>query len=44
LPRPAPHQRTELTTHQQQIHRALGIDAPPLFLELAAGHQADTAA
>jgi transposase len=37
-------QRTELTTHQQQILRALGIEPPPLFLELAAGHQADTAA
>ncbi len=37
-------QRTELTTHQQQILRALGIEAPPLFLELAAGPQADTAA
>ncbi len=37
-------QRTELTTHQQQILRQLGIEAPPLFLELAAGHQADTAA
>ncbi len=37
-------QRTELTTHQQQILRQLGIEAPPLFLELAARHQADTAA
>jgi transposase len=37
-------QRTELTTHQQQILRQLGIDAPPLFLELAAAPQADTAA
>lgn len=37
-------QRTELTNHQQQILRQLGVDAPPLFLELAAGHQADTAA
>jgi transposase len=37
-------QRTELTTHQQQILRQLGIEAPPLFLELAAGQQADTAA
>jgi transposase len=37
-------QRTELTTHQQQILRQLAIDPPPLFLELAAGHQADTAA
>jgi transposase len=37
-------QRTELTTHQQQILRQLGVEAPPLFLELAAGHQADTAA
>ena len=37
-------QRTELTTHQQQILRQLGIEAPPLFLELAAGHHADTAA
>jgi len=37
-------QRTELTTHQQQILRQLGVDAPPLFLELAAGHQAESAA
>ena len=37
-------QRTELTNHQQQILRALSVEAPPLFLELAAGHQADTAA
>ena len=37
-------QRTELTTHQQQILRQLGVDAPPLFLEIAAGPQADTAA
>ncbi|MGZ6590077.1 MAG: IS1634 family transposase [Solirubrobacteraceae bacterium] len=37
-------QRTELTSYQQQILRQLGIEAPPLFLQLAAGHQADTAA
>ena len=37
-------QRTELTNTQHQILRQLGIDAPPLFLQLAAGHQADTAA
>jgi hypothetical protein len=37
-------QRTELTNTQHQILRQLGIDAPPLFLELAAGHHADTAA
>ena len=30
-------QRTELTAHQQQILRQLGVEAPPLFLELAAG-------
>ena len=37
-------QRTELTTHQQQILGALGIETPPLFLKLAAGHHADSAA
>jgi hypothetical protein len=37
-------QRTELTSYQQQILRQLGIEAPPLFLQLAAGHQAHTAA
>ena len=37
-------QRTELTSYQQQILRQLRIEAPPLFLQLAAGHQADTAA
>ena len=38
------HQRTELTTHQQQILRALGVEQPPLFLQLAAGRQAQPAA
>ncbi|MGO9972334.1 MAG: IS1634 family transposase [Solirubrobacteraceae bacterium] len=37
-------QRTELTTHQQQILRALHLEAPPLFLRLAAGEQAESAA
>jgi hypothetical protein len=37
-------QRTELTAHQQQILRALGVEQPPLFLQLAAGHQAQPAA
>ena len=37
-------QRTELTAHQQQILRALRVEQPPLFLQLAAGHQAPTAA
>ncbi|MGZ6725731.1 MAG: IS1634 family transposase [Solirubrobacteraceae bacterium] len=37
-------QRTELTPHQQQTLRQLGIDAPPLFLQLAAGHRAESAA
>jgi Transposase DDE domain len=37
-------QRTELTAHQQQILRALGIGQPPLFLQLAAGQQAQSAA
>ncbi len=37
-------QRTQLTTHQQQILRQLGVEPPPLFLQLAAGHQADQAA
>jgi hypothetical protein len=35
-------QRTELTTRQQHILHQLNIAPPPLFLELAAGHQADT--
>jgi len=38
------HQRTERTADQQAILRALGIDQPPLFLQLAAGHQAQPAA
>ena len=37
-------QRTELTSHQQQILRALGVEQPPLFLQLAAGQQAEPAA
>ncbi|MGZ6725542.1 MAG: IS1634 family transposase [Solirubrobacteraceae bacterium] len=37
-------QRTELTNHQQQILRALGVEQPPLFLQLAAGQQAEPAA
>jgi transposase len=37
-------QRTELTAHQQAILRALGVEQPPLFLQLAAGHQAQPAA
>ncbi|MDQ6805370.1 MAG: IS1634 family transposase [Actinomycetota bacterium] len=37
-------QRTELTSQQQQILRALNIQPPPLFLQLAAGHQAESAA
>jgi hypothetical protein len=28
-------QRTELTAGHQQIHRQLGIEQPPLFLQLA---------
>jgi transposase len=37
-------QRTELTTQQQQILRALDVEQPPLFLQLAAGQQAESAA
>jgi len=37
-------QRTELTAQQQAILRALGVEQPPLFLQLAAGHQAPPAA
>jgi hypothetical protein len=37
-------QRTELTAHHQAILRALGIDQPPLFLQLAAGQQPQPAA
>ena len=37
-------QRTELTVHQQRILRALGVQKPPLFLQLAAGNQAQSAA
>jgi hypothetical protein len=37
-------QRTELTVQQQAILRALGVEQPPLFLQLAAGHQAQPAA
>jgi hypothetical protein len=36
-------QRTELTAHQQTILRALGIEQPPLFMQLAAGQQAQPA-
>ena len=32
-------QRTELTAQQQAILRALGVEQPPLFLQLAAGQQ-----
>jgi hypothetical protein len=37
-------QRTELTAQQQQILRTLGIEQPPLFLQLAAGQQPKPAA
>jgi Transposase DDE domain len=37
-------QRTELTIQQQAILRALGVEQPPLFLQLAAGRQAQPAA
>jgi len=37
-------QRTELTAHQQAILRALGVEQPPLFLQLAAGQPAESAA
>jgi Transposase DDE domain len=37
-------QRTELTAQQQQILRTLGIEQPPLFLQLAAGQQSKPAA
>jgi transposase len=43
---PAGHsqQRTELTSRHHAILRSLGVEAPPLFLQLAAGHQARSAA
>jgi hypothetical protein len=37
-------QRTELTIQQQAILRALSVEQPPLFLQLAAGRQAQPAA
>ena len=37
-------QRTELTSRQQHILRALHVAQPPLFLQLAAGRQANPAA
>ncbi|MGB8880739.1 MAG: IS1634 family transposase [Solirubrobacteraceae bacterium] len=37
-------QRTELTAQQQAILRALGVEQPPLFLQLAAGQQAQPVA
>jgi len=37
-------QRSELTAHQQAILRALGVEQPPLFLQLAAGQPAESAA
>ena len=37
-------QRTELTAHQQAILRALGVQQPPLFLQLATGQQPHSAA
>jgi Transposase DDE domain len=37
-------QRTELTAHQQAILRALSVQQPPLFLQLAVGRQAESAA
>jgi DDE family transposase len=37
-------QRTELTAPQQAILRALGVEQPPLFLQLAAGQQAQPVA
>jgi transposase len=37
-------QRTELTARHKQILGALGVEAPPLFLQLAAGQPAESAA
>ena len=37
-------QRTELTAQQQAILPALGVEQPPLFLQLAAGQQAQPVA
>jgi Transposase DDE domain len=37
-------QRTELTAQQQAILRALGVEQPPLFLQLAAGQHAQPVA
>jgi len=37
-------QRTELTAHQQAILRALNVQQPPQFLQLAVGRQAESAA